>query len=102
MKVFLDDIRDPPNDDWIKVKNVKDAIYYLENENVEEISLDHDLGDYFETGYDVLLWIEERVVTKDFVPPKIYTHTDNPPAKKKMKMAIDQTYKKHQELKNED
>ncbi len=102
MRVFLDDLRKEP-EGWILVKNVKDAIAYLETGNVEEISLDHDLGHYFETGYDVLLWIEERVVTEDFVPPKIYVHTDNPPAKKKkkMKMAVNQIYKEYEELKNE-
>jgi hypothetical protein len=44
----------------------------LKENKVEEISLDHDLGDDQKgTGYDVLLWIEEQVFLKGYVPPKI-------------------------------
>lgn len=41
-----------------------ETIAFLEKGGVELISLDHDLGDDERgTGYDVLLWIEEAVVT---------------------------------------
>nr|WP_309249558.1 cyclic-phosphate processing receiver domain-containing protein [Paraburkholderia sp. CNPSo 3272] len=40
----------------------------LESGIVEEISLDHDLGDDArDTGYDVILWIEEVVALHDSV-----------------------------------
>ncbi|WP_309295279.1 cyclic-phosphate processing receiver domain-containing protein [Aeromonas caviae] len=41
-----------------------------------EISLDHDLGDDGRgTGYDVILWIENEVMTNYFIPPKIHIHS---------------------------
>lgn len=42
------------------------------------ISLDHDLGDDEKgTGYDVVLWIEEAVVTQGFKPREIRLHSAN-------------------------
>lgn len=43
MKIFLDDIRKPPNG-WIQVYWPDEMINLLKTGFVEEISLDHDLG----------------------------------------------------------
>lgn len=91
MKIFLDDERPTP-DGYHRVYNAHDAIYFLKQGKVSEISLDHDLGDetIFGTGYDVLLWIEVEVFQNHkFVPPKMYVHSANPPAKKRMLAAIE-------------
>ena len=49
-----------------------EAIKLLKTGQVEEISLDHDLGDAERgTGYDVVLWIEDVVATEGFTPPKL-------------------------------
>jgi hypothetical protein len=45
MKVWLDDVRDPPANDWFWVKTAAEAILLLQMFPVEMISLDHDLGD---------------------------------------------------------
>ena len=90
MKIFLDDVRDYPKG-WIKTRFPSVVIYLLENKNVTELSLDHDLGndDYNGTGYDVLLWIEEKVFTDiNFIPPKINIHTSNYGVRKKMEQAV--------------
>lgn len=90
MKLFLDDERPCPYG-WTGVKYPQEAINILNNKKVSVISLDHDLGDdeKIGTGYDVLLWIEERVYTDiDYVSPKINIHTTNPSAKQKMEMAV--------------
>lgn len=88
MKVFLDDQRPAP-EGWTLVKTAKEAIALLEAGQVEEISLDHDLGDVEEdTGYDVLVWIEEGVEWRDFVPPSMKVHSANPPAAERMEQAI--------------
>ena len=88
MKVFLDDERETPNG-WIRVYWPDEAISLLETGDVEEISLDHDLGDDERgTGYDVLLWIEEAVITSDFIPPKIKVHSANSSARHKMELGI--------------
>lgn len=88
MKIFLDDVRTPP-DGWILVNWPQQAINYLKTNKVTEISLDHDLGDdSIGTGYDVVTWIEEQVMLHGFVPPKITVHSANVSAKSKMEMGI--------------
>ena len=88
MKVFLDDQRPTP-DGWVRVYWPEEAIALLETGRVDEISLDHDLGDDSRgTGYDVIVWIEEAVVTKNFRPPRILAHTANPSARSRMEAAI--------------
>lgn len=88
MKVFLDDERPAPNG-WILVKWPDEAIELLKSGQVTEISLDHDLGDDDRgTGYDVILWVEEAVVTKNFVPPNITVHSANSSARQKMELGI--------------
>ncbi|MCF6252013.1 MAG: hypothetical protein L3J75_12195 [Methylococcaceae bacterium] len=93
MKVFLDDEREPPTD-WILVRWPEEAIYLLKSGYVEEISLDHDLGDdSIGTGYDVILWIEEQVALNKMNPPIIKVHSANTPARSKMLAGIKSIYK---------
>ncbi len=88
MKIYLDDERQTPPG-WIRVYWPEEAIALLKQEEVEAISLDHDLGDDDQgTGYDVLLWIEEAVATQGFQPPKMSVHSANSPARDKMERAI--------------
>ena len=88
MKVFLDDIRKPPPG-WVQVKWPTEVIEILKSGQITELSLDHDLGnDKRGTGYDVLLWIEEQVITQGFNPPKIRIHTANVSARQKMEAAV--------------
>ena len=97
MKVFLDDMRIPP-DGWILVKWPDEAIKLLESGKVAEISLDHDLGDDERgTGYDVLLWIEKQVITQGFKPPIIRIHTANVSARQKMEAAVKAFKKKNKD-----
>jgi hypothetical protein len=87
MKVYLDDTRPTPPG-WVRVYWPKEAIILLRSGHVEEISLDHDLGDpHARTGYEVLLWIENAVATENFKPPKIRIHTENWSARPKMEAA---------------
>jgi hypothetical protein len=88
VKVFLDDERVAP-EGWIQVRWPDEAIALLRAGGVEELSLDHDLGDDARgTGYDVLLWLEEAVVTHSFAPPQIRVHSANVSARQKMELAI--------------
>ena len=89
MRIYLDDERETP-DGWVRVFWPDEAIALLKSGRVEEISLDHDLGDDERgTGYDVLLWLEEQVVVNGFRPPKIRVHSANSSARHKMEAAID-------------
>lgn len=93
MKVWLDDERPAPPG-WRRARTYGEAIALLDTGKVTEMSLDHDLADFqqdgFEfTGYDVLLDIEWSVrhgVIPD--PPQLHVHTANPPARKRMAAAI--------------
>ena len=88
MKVYLDDERQTP-DGWTRVYWPDEAIALLQSGQVEEISLDHDLGDDERgTGYDVVLWIEEAVATRNFSPPRMTVHSANSSARQKMEMGI--------------
>ena len=89
MKVFLDDARETPSG-WVRVFWPEEAIALLGTGQVTEISLDHDLGDDLRgTGYDVILWIEEAVMTQNFLPPKITVHSSNASARHKMELGIE-------------
>lgn len=88
MKVYLDDMRPAPPG-WTLVRWPAEAIALLEAGDVEEISLDHDLGDDERgTGYQVLLWIEEAVANRGFRPPLMRVHSANSSARHKMEAAI--------------
>lgn len=88
MKVYLNDERSTP-EGWTRVYWPAEAIELLRTGEVEEISLDHDLGDDDRgTGYDVVKWIEEQVATANFVPPKIKVHSANISAREKMELGI--------------
>ncbi len=89
MRVYLDDERTTPGG-WVRAYWPEQAIALLETGQVEEISLDHDLGDDARgTGYDVVLWVEEAVALRGFVPPKMSVHSANSSARQKMQAGID-------------
>jgi hypothetical protein len=94
MKVWLDDRRPPPERSWLWLRTPDEVIKVLELGDVQELSLDHDLGLFSEgrerTGYDVLLWIEEKVATEKFAPPPVISiHSANASAAPKMEQAIE-------------
>jgi hypothetical protein len=93
-QLFLDDVREAPKG-WTRVYWPKEAITLLKTGQVKEISLDHDLGnDARGTGYDVIKWIEEAVVTKGFKPPIIHVHSANSAARARMEAGIKSIYEK--------
>lgn len=93
MNVYLDDERPTPPG-YVHARWPKDVINLLKTNSIEILSLDHDLGDDQRgTGYDVLLWLEQEVVTKGFQPPKtIVVHSANVSARQKMESAIRKIY----------
>jgi hypothetical protein len=47
-KIYLDDVRTPIQSDWVVVRNYDEFVEKVDEiglENIELISLDHDLGD---------------------------------------------------------
>lgn len=87
MNVFPDDVRNPVYciegycySDWVWVRTAEEAIELLRTGKVKVISLDHDLGPFQKTGYDVLLWMEEN----DVWPETIHIHSMNPVGRQRM------------------
>ncbi len=103
IKVYLDDVRTPNDKDWIVVRNYDQFVSRIKLhglENIEVISLDHDLGDkameeYYtnvknnyelnyenivneKTGYDCCKFLVSESMTKNIPLPQIYVHSANP------------------------
>ncbi len=45
MKLFVDDVRDAPDESWTVARTAEEAIWMLARGGVEVLSLDHDLGE---------------------------------------------------------
>ena len=103
MKIYLDDIRNdirnPKTDGWTIVRDANSAIDIILTHwnEIDEISLDHDLGDenLVGNGYDVVLKIEEYVYNNHPSHiPDINVHSANSVASIRMRSAIDAIKKK--------
>lgn len=99
MKLWLDDERNPKSPEiqsnfgaegdeiWAKTAHV--AINYLKSNNVEFISLDHDLGpESSGTGMDVARWIEEEAYHGSLPKLNWAIHSKNPVGRKNMMRAL--------------
>jgi hypothetical protein len=91
MKVYLDDERTAP-DGWVLVKTVDDVIYLLDC--ITDLSLDHDLGEGNKTGYDLMVYLEDKVYNDEtFNIPNITFHTQNPVGLANMRICLRYIYK---------
>lgn len=90
MKVYLDDERPTP-EGWHRVYTANEAITLLRAGVVEDISLDHDLGDdqKFGTGYDVASFIEEQAFLGEMNRVRWFIHSANPVGRANMKAALE-------------
>lgn len=102
VKIYLDDVRTPTDKEWIVVRDYNQFVECINQhglENIEMISLDHDLGDtamieYYnnvrdnytidysniveKTGYDCCKFIVNRSVETGIPLPQIFVHSANP------------------------
>ncbi len=95
MKLWIDDLRDAPNDSWTEVRKVQPAIRLIANQwpSITEISLDHDIenrpdDETFEPVAYMIGWVYDGMQEmSDFrtgfgpkihVVPKITIHSINP------------------------
>ncbi|GAB1619854.1 cyclic-phosphate processing receiver domain-containing protein [Pseudomonas putida] len=89
MKVYLDDQRPEPAG-WTRAYWPDEVIQLLQSQQVEVLSLDHDLGDDERgTGYDVITWIEQEVALGNLTPPLILVHSANSVAAKRMRDGVE-------------
>jgi len=101
-KIYLDDVRTPKDPDWTVVRNYDEFVKEIRLnglDDVEVISLDHDLGEsaiaeYYsnvapnytldynhikeKTGLHCAKWLVEYLMSNKGFFPTIYTHSANP------------------------
>lgn len=101
MKIWLDDCRDAPSNytHAYSVNEAKALIMRAEqnNEPIELLDLDHDLGDYYPDGGDgikLILWLAE---TERYYP--VILHTMNPVGRQNMQAMIDRYWPKKESYK---
>jgi hypothetical protein len=69
-RVWLDELRPPPDDTWTWARTVEDVIALLDRGDVRDLSLDHDLE-----GREVCLWMAEH---DTWPATTIAVHSANP------------------------
>ena len=71
MKLFVDDERAAP-EGWVLAKTSEEALFLLLANDVEALSLDHDLG-----GDDTTRRIVLAMCEHEYWPESVYVHTGN-------------------------
>lgn len=94
MNIYLDDLRDCP-EGFILAKNIEELKKLFEENEVDTISLDHDLGtdangNLLPTGYDFVKFFCEYGLFCE----KIYLHTDNTVGKENMHAVLQASQKR--------
>jgi hypothetical protein len=105
MKLFLDDVRDCPFiGDWKVARNYDEAVKIMQENEIEEAWLDHDLAeDHYthasqtdagyvspnKTGYDFVLWMQEN---NRWPTEQCVVHSMNPVGSQRMCNVIAEHY----------
>jgi hypothetical protein len=98
-KLWLDDVRPPPDLSWTWINNAPAAYNAVLQLDIDEISFDHDLGDKFMTGYTIAQAIEERAYFGNIKRMKWSIHSANPVGRDNIHAAMnnaDKFWDKHE------
>jgi hypothetical protein len=88
MKLYVDDQRPAPVG-WLCARTVDEAIQYLMQGKVTEMSLDYDLGGADTTGLDVLAWLESAVDAGRIALPAMTAHSGSILGRRRLETHID-------------
>ena len=89
LKLFVDDMRNEPNNDWIIAREITQAIKLLATQNITAVSLDHDIAiqrwvpnnrikiDLMTENYTAVAWYI-AAMSKAIRPKTVFIHTSNP------------------------
>ena len=81
IKLFIDDLREPPSEEWCVTRSSEETIAYPQKGGCPEmISFDHDLGGE-DTAMTVVHWLIERDLDQPgFIPSdfEFLVHSANP------------------------
>lgn len=84
VKLYIDDIRNPKDDDFIVLRSYAEAVGWMRKNGCPEfISFDHDLGDTDElSGFDIAKWMVNMDLNQKgmFIPEdfQFNVHSANP------------------------
>lgn len=87
MKLYLDDIRIPDNNDFTIVRSYEEAISFVKEFGIPKfISFNHDLGckengEILPSGHDFAKWLVDMDIQKEYFIPKDFSyqvHSANP------------------------
>lgn len=86
IKMYIDDVRCPPDDDWILVRSSDEAVAWVTQNGMPDfISFDHDLG-----GEDTTMVFLKKIVELGLKPPNNYhVHSANPIGKQNIVSFVD-------------
>ena len=95
MKIWIDDCRPAP-EGYIWLKSTNEALRFIVNHinEIEEIALDHDAGDYVDCGGDYINILNElerlsHRLPSAFIEYKFSIHTANPVGAANMRRIIE-------------
>ena len=97
MKLYLDDIRTPKDDDFIIVRSFQEAVKFVQQNGIPNyISFDHDLGcdekgNILKSGYDFAKWLVDMDIENIHKFPDNFTfdiHSANPIGKNNIKSIL--------------
>ena len=97
MKLYLDDIRTPKDDDFIIVRSFQEAVKFVQQNGIPNyISFDHDLGcdeigNILKSGYDFAKWLVDMDIENIHKFPNNFTfdiHRANPIGKNNIKSIL--------------
>ena len=78
-KLYLDDIRTPKTEGWEIVRSYDEFVEWIETNGVpDEVSLDHDLGEFKKTGYDCAKYLMNYCYHNGLPSPEVNVHSANP------------------------
>jgi hypothetical protein len=93
IKVWIDDLRQPPDDSWVWLKTLDEAFYVVANNDLEIISFDHDLGEDKAgnpiTVRPLVSLIEDLAFWGTSKPFRWQVHSANPVGKKWICLAME-------------
>lgn len=92
IRLFLDDLRDPHEDDWLIARSTEEAKWFCSGGAPDFISFDHDLGGE-DRAVDFVKWLIERDLDQPgFIPLGFrYTiHSANPIGAANMRALLEQ------------
>jgi len=96
--LWIDDVREPPNNNWHWAKSSAEAIGLIRNVPYRLISFDHDLGGD-DTSMKVIDYIEKTVYTQGwYVKFDWKIHSANPVGRANLKRALESIDKRIDEL----